>query len=70
MKAMTSNALLAVSSLSVFLMLCCALASYADLYMEHHEARVRRASWLRSGWFFYSNAALCLSSVAASLCAS
>jgi hypothetical protein len=67
MKNVLSEALLTMSSFATFLMLCCAIVIYADLWnLAMHEAcetQAKCCSLFRSGWFFYGNAAVCLTSV-------
>ncbi len=63
----TSEVLLTLSSLTTLLMLCCAIVIYADFWSIALDKTMKtprkRISLLRSGWFFYLNAAVCLTSV-------
>jgi hypothetical protein len=67
MNNVTAEALLTLSSLTTLLMLCCAIVIYVDFWNigldEAKQAPGKRCSLLRSGWFFYSNAVVCLTSV-------
>jgi low affinity Fe/Cu permease len=67
MSTLESEVLFWLSAFATLMMLCSAVVIYADfcslILDKPDDKRVKRWSLLRSGWFFYANTAISLSTV-------
>jgi hypothetical protein len=67
MSTLESEVLFSLSSFATLMMLCSAVVIYADfcslILDKPDDKHIRRGSLLRSGWFFYANAVISLSTV-------